>query len=251
VVFGVGGINVFHNSGLQPINIGMPLVSDDSKLDSNNCETIVIDDSVFVTQYCTGVDKDVEAGELVICADIPDTLPICVTTCYLRNNWEMYAFSYGGYHPANGPEYETTIEIDQKKTGKGGIVNIEWSDPVPVLVKDLCIYIEDWDCIQTRWGCFCWPDIDFEYCWVYMYTATFEVDDAIQLESNHLPAVYGNCLEIDPNDPTYTLGKEATLYLQSDWAGCDDPRQVFEVLLAHKKSSSRRSPTPNENSSPV
>ena len=226
VVLGVGGITTFHKTGIQA-NIGVPLLSDDPILGNTFNWTIVIDGDEPVTQSCDGVLKSVEAGWLGIYADIPDPLPICVTTCYLNDEWSMYAFSYGGYEP--DIDGETVFILDQDKTGAGGTVTVTWEECGMVCWEDICIYVDGWDC----WCGWCWPSLDIERCCFIMYEASFEVDDAIQLASNELPELCGCVDNIVPCDD-FDLDKDVLITLYSDWAGCDDPCQSFEVLLAQK-----------------
>ena len=98
---------------------------------------------------------DVEPGMIVLSdVNFPDTLPVCVTNEWLADK-SITLCVYGGYEPIDGE-----ITLDQVKTGKGGDIDITWTE-MP----------SDCPCGGTIW------------------VATFSVVAPIVLDSNHVPDI--------------------------------------------------------------
>ena len=280
VILGVWGYSVFSENNVEPVNIGMPLlagnnVSENNEFEMKNSNTRTLwYDNVLVAQYCLGSEKDVAAGWINFDIEIPGTLPICITDCYLES-WNMTAFSYGGYHPADCGT--TTMTLNQNK-GSVGTVDVTWTKTGTMGVVDLCC--TDWWteqictqycwceccipftdlCIKVPWWICGLPDpfnlchvdcdppeckyvtycIDAQWCTFDIWEASFSVDkdggnEAIQLEANHLPVVTSTsgCAcgpELFTNPPQAELDKKVTLTFSSDWAGCGDSSQCFEII---------------------
>ena len=60
---------------------------------------------------------------------------------------------------------------------------------------------------------------------------TLELKDGpIVLESNQLPDVGPDFCITGPND----LDKDVWMLIATEWSGCDQPDQIFKIILAHK-----------------
>ena len=181
--------------------------------DLNPSEALVMTGTgdVLVTERCEVGFMDVDAGFLMVAdANLPDTLPICITNDYLAE-FSITVYSYGGYAPLNG-----WVRLFQLKTDGAyeGQIDITWTQMDSV--------------VSPCTGCI-----------VDVWVATFSVAEPIMLESNHPPAhICGdNDLCFIPEWAPETLGKEVFVIIQSDWTGCESPDQKFRVIPAHKSLS--------------
>ena len=133
--------------------------------------------------------------------NLPDCLPLCMTTENLANYY-VDVVVYGGYTPWEMGSY---IDVYQKYEYKGTI-NVLWTP-----------FEGSGDCCAT------------------FYHATFYVDVPFCLESSQYPAVN------DPWDinfaPGDTIpGKEVCLSITTYWTGCrphEQPSQDFTIIHSH------------------
>jgi hypothetical protein len=155
-----------------------------------------------------GIRHDVAPGWVKVDYNIPYELPICLTEDYIDQYFDLSVISYGGYTPDDlGINY---LVAYQPKTGKGGLIDITWSE-----------------------GTLMNPSSTMEY------SASFDIvgADSILLDSNHLP----NVINEDPNytffveevEPTPNLCKWVDIGVFSSWKGCPDQNQKFKLILAH------------------
>lgn len=162
----------------------------------------------LAADYCI----DTEAGFMVINYDIPDVLPLCITEAYLDSNFAITTMTYGGYHP-DGLSF---MALNQPKTELGGLVGISW------------VYVGSFLCDN--------PDMVCYGCMVDVYTADFVLPEPIQVDSNHLPAVYSYGADWDTmidNPISCHLDKWVHLAIVSNWEGCESADQKFQLILAH------------------
>ena len=142
---------------------------------------------------------DVEAGSIdIVSAVLPDPevdeLPICITQDYL-DNYGMIVAVKGGYTPVSG-----AIHIFQNKYCLQGVVEIVWTEVETI-------------CCTTTWE-----------------ASLVLTDGNICLESNQLPTVGDDFCISGPDD----LDKDVWMLVCSTWSGCDQPDQIFKIILAHK-----------------
>lgn len=130
--------------------------------------------------------------------NIPDVLPLCIDSAYLRE-WYVDVYVYGGYNPWEAGGY---IDVWQKGEYKGKI-NIVWT------------HIGDGPC-----------------CAYDMWRATFWTAEMICLESNQYPDVAP--WDINWADGQQTIpGKCVTFEIMTYWTGCEpgeEPSQDFTII---------------------
>jgi hypothetical protein len=151
-------------------------------------------DDVSVAESCDWMCLDVDPGCICVYDGyFPDTLPVCITNDWLEDKWVTLCV-YGGYEPQCG-----MITLSQCKTGKSGVIFIEWTEEDPT-------------------GCPCGAEL---------WTATFWVEEPIVLDSNHVPDVcIPGCEVVDgPAD----LDKWVCACICTQWCGCCEPEQQFCV----------------------
>jgi len=216
VVVTILGVGISNNSFVicqQFPGVDTPVISDPSILGKENAEESYLKNKdVLVADLAADYCIDTEAGFMVINYDIPDVLPLCITEDYLDSNFAITTMTYGGYH-ADGMSF---MAINQPKTGLGGLVGIEW------------IYVGSFICDDPAMVCF--------ECEVDLYTADFVLPEPIQVDSNNLPAVfsYGADWSTMIDDPVSdNLNKWVYLAILSNWEGCDQGDQKFQLILAH------------------
>ncbi|MHA1964954.1 MAG: hypothetical protein ACXACG_08510 [Candidatus Thorarchaeota archaeon] len=130
--------------------------------------------------------------------NIPDVLPLCIDTEYLRE-WYVDVLVFGGYTPWAG-----YIDVWQKGEYKGTI-NIVWT------------HIADG------------PVCAYDY-----WRATFWTEDVIVLESNQYPDVAPWEINYPENQRTIP-GKCVSFEIMTYWTGCvpgEEPSQDFTIILA-------------------
>lgn len=225
MTLGMGHSNNTSENNFHVPGMSTPIISDLSILGDNSTRNNISEESylerelsilknmrVSVAELTADYCIDTEPGFMVVQYDIPDVLPLCITEDYLDSNFAITALTYGGYHP-DGFGF---LAINQPKTGLGGIVGINW------------VYVGSFVCDN--------PDMVCYGCLVDVYVADFVLPDPIQIDSNHLPAVYSYGADwytmID--DPvSCNLNKWVNLAIISSWEGCDEPDQKFQLILAH------------------
>lgn len=225
---GVGYLNNFSENGAQLPNMGAPVISDPSMLGNDDTGNDISEESyveielsvsknsgVLVAEIAADFCIDTDPGAMVVLYDLPETLPLCITEDYLDSNFGITILSYGGYHPEDGGINAMTIY--QPKTGKGGIVCIDW------------VYVGSFVCDN--------PDLICYGCLVDVWEADFILPDPIQIDSNHLPMVAtagADWTTLCDGVPSDNLNKFVMLGIISSWEGCDEYDQKFKLILAHK-----------------
>ncbi|MBY9014883.1 MAG: hypothetical protein KGD68_04255 [Candidatus Lokiarchaeota archaeon] len=220
MMLGVGFSNNSSENDYQIPGMGAPIIFDPSVLGNDISEesflerdlSILKNEEVLVAELTADYSIDTESGFMIVNYDIPDVLPLCITEYYLDSNFAITTMTYGGYVP-DGFGY---LGINQPKTGKGGLVAIEW------------VYVGSFVCEN--------PDLVCYGCLVDIFSADFILPDPIQIDSNHIPDVfsYGADWYTMIDDPvSCDLDKWVNLAILSSWKGCDDPDQKFQLILAH------------------
>lgn len=216
-----GGFGTFNDTGIQQVNVGVPVVLDNDDSEENFPIRISLELSDVPVHYdCELLNQDTEKGTIEV-TDMyfPDKLPLCLTTCTMAG-WFIEFTVVGGYHPEDvGNHY---VDIYQGKTG-----NREYVGTISMVFDEGTIV--DLPCC----------------CDAVVYRATFVSCGCIQLDSNYKPDMICECDPWGPGtdfncweDPTINgdepLDKLVDFYFFSDWTGCGDSDQDFGVILAHK-----------------
>jgi hypothetical protein len=222
MVSGVWG-NTNAQAGKQPDPSGLPLAAGNSisgnttsendipiKLipESSVSSDITLEEAdVSVTQNsvdCFPVDT--EAGEIDICPvhiNLPTELPLCIKNETLQDYY-CYIIAKGGYTP-----HLIRIEVQQwDKYGSGhwdtaGYIYGKWT-PVP---KD--------------------DHMGLECCWD-VWEVTFYVEENFCIKSNKAPDNIGGDFELVLPE-CFDLNKPVRVWITSQWSGCPDPNQHFDV----------------------
>jgi hypothetical protein len=221
LALGVGGFQLFSESGAVPMNLATPIntVGDTSPMLSPIEGDVWEFFPVPGAEGCYDVCHDTEAGRLMVSYDIPEVFPLCIDEAYIDANFGLKVWSFGGYHPEDAGMNLMTLY--QPKTGLGGAIAITWHD--------------------------CGTVIGPLGCETVLYVASFDlVDGPIQLDSNHLPdpVCVSGCdfpfvLDCPPSD---NLNKWVFVSIITSWEGCHDMDQKFKLILAHLNESCPQNP---------
>jgi hypothetical protein len=236
-LIGFGDDNIYKQDGVQRGYIGLPSDSEGDPLDIGigkhknvpvaKRDDVVIADGIDTVpgSFTPGpiyIDLDSAhdldlSDDKILGSDDPSqayVFPLCLkddsTTPYDMSPWGLADEDYlvgwytdiivcGGYTPE---PWDTWIDIDQTKTGKGGRIYIWW--------------VED----ETYSGTCC---CEKKYFGVFMVANIDGTDDKVCLDANHIPS----CQQ--------TLDKWVTVKMSSKWAGCNQWYQRFMYILVHKK----------------
>lgn len=170
-------------------------------------------DFVTVAQGKSFDDVDTEVGKIEVVSEyLPDwsVLPLCIEDADVANYYVNLKVT-GGYKPrdlCNDWYIKFYQDLDNDKSTK------EYVGTIDILVDKLD---------------------EHSTCCYTVYQLTFDVlEDCIRFDSNHYPDIPAGW-DLFPKDPECTdLDKLVDVDISTEWEGCCNPCQRFEIILPQK-----------------
>ena len=214
IALGAWGHSIFSGTGIEPVPGGLPLSNGENTMENNNPMDDIPPGVEFlpITEGCmyTGIDTD-PGWVYVHDFMVQDPLPLCLPDGY--NLGGATVISYGGYDFNGGMGFILQGKSDECKDIKGTF-SIDLIDAYSGPAGDHCPWVPDPCCVVDYWE------------------IGFNVVGCVNLDSNHVPNVIGDCcvpFDLCDGLPD-NLDKWVDLAFITCWSGCEKPDQDFQII---------------------